>query len=171
MTTFKDWYQQGKIQAIHPVKAFDASNIVEAFRYMQAGAHMGKILIQMPSESAQLPVPPATAAVTFRSGASYLLVGGLGGIGRTISTWMVEQGARELVYLSRSAGRSNEDQAFIRELEMQGCHVICVQGDVSSQDDVTRAVAECSLPLAGVLQMAINLRVSLDPWSFISYTH
>jgi hypothetical protein len=85
---------------------------------------------------------------------------------------MVEQGAQELVYLSRSAGRSSDDdEAFIRELQLQGCHVICVQGSVASQSDVKRAVAECTRPLAGVLQMAINLQdrtfmqMSYEEWT------
>lgn len=161
METFMDWHQQGKIQPIRPVKIFPAEHIVEAFRYMQAGTHMGKLLVEMPSTAAELPISPAKATGSFRPDASYLLVGGLGGIGKSISTWMVEQGARELVYLSRSAGRSREDQAFIRELEVQHCRVICIEGSVTNVDDVKRAVDTCTLPLAGVLQMAINLQVSL----------
>jgi hypothetical protein len=51
----------------------------------------------------------------FRHDVSYLFVGGFGGIGRAVSTWMVEQGALYLVYLSRSA-QSCENTAFIREL-------------------------------------------------------
>jgi len=34
-----------------------------------------------------------------RSDASYLLVGDLGGIGRAVASWMVEKGARHLVFL------------------------------------------------------------------------
>lgn len=127
---------------------------------MQAGTHLGKILVRMPTAVENLPPPVVKAFPTFRSDVAYLLIGGLGGIGRSVSTWMVEQNAREIVFLSRSAGKS-EDQTFIRELEAQGCQVICVPGNVTNLKDVKEAVATCTRPLAGVLQMAVDLNVRL----------
>lgn len=76
---------------------------------------------------------------------------------------MAENGASHLVYLSRSAGESQDDQAFLRELEVQGCHATCVKGDVAEPaepGDVAKAVAMCSAPLRGVLQMSLALQVS-----------
>lgn len=129
---------------------------------MQAGTHLGKILVRMPSSVESLAPPVVKAFPTFRSDAAYLLIGGLGGIGRSVSTWMVEQNAREIILLSRSAGKSEEDQAFIRELEAQGCQVICVAGNVRNLLDVKEAVASCKRPLAGVLQMAVDLNVGFS---------
>ncbi|CRL24691.1 Beta-ketoacyl synthase [Penicillium camemberti] len=167
LATFLDWYRQGKIGPIHPVKVFDAIDIVGAFRYMQAGTHLGKILVRMPSSVESLAPPVVKSFPTFRSDAAYLLIGGLGGIGRSVSTWMVEQNARELIFLSRSAGKSEQDQAFIRELEAQGCQVICVAGNVTNLKDVKEAVATCTRPLAGVLQMAVDLNDRL----FLQMSH
>ncbi|KAI1830558.1 hypothetical protein DTO006G1_5449 [Penicillium roqueforti] len=167
LATFSDWYRQGKIGPIHPVKVFDAVDIVSAFRYMQAGTHLGKILVRMPSSVDSLPPPIVKRFPTFRSDATYLLIGGLGGVGRSVSTWMVEQGARELIFLSRSAGKSEEDQAFIGELEAQGCHVSCVLGNVNDIEAVKRAVATCTRPLVGVLQMAVDLKDRL----FLQMSH
>ncbi|OQE07131.1 hypothetical protein PENVUL_c015G06149 [Penicillium vulpinum] len=167
LATFSDWYRQGKIGPIKPVKIFDAVDIVSAFRYMQAGTHLGKILVRMPSAVDTLPPPVVKKFPSFRSDAAYLLIGGLGGIGRSVSTWMVEQNARELVFLSRSAGKSEEDQSFIHELEAQGCQVICVAGNVTNLTDVKEAVAACTRPLAGVLQMAVDLKDRL----FLQMSH
>jgi hypothetical protein len=127
---------------------------------MQAGTHLGKIVVRMPSSVESLPRPVVKTFPSFRSFAAYLLIGGLGGVGRSVSTWMVERNARELIFLSRSAGKSEEDQAFIQELEAQGCQVICVPGNVANLKDVKEAVARCTQPLAGVLQMAVDLKVS-----------
>lgn len=77
-----------------------------------------------------------------------------------MASWLVEQGAGEIVFLSRSAGISNDDQKFVHELETQGCHVICAAGDVTNRKDVEAAVDRRTRPLAGVLQMAIDLKVS-----------
>lgn len=82
---------------------------------------------------------------------SYLLVGGLGGLGRAISTYMVEHGARNLIYLGRRAGQSDADQAFIGELKSMGVDVITVRGKINELDDVSRAVAEACTPIKGVL--------------------
>ncbi|CAI7590788.1 unnamed protein product [Penicillium glandicola] len=167
LATFSDWYLQGKIGPIQPVKVFEAVDIVSAFRYMQAGTHLGKILVRMPSSVDILPPPVVKSFPSFRFDAAYLLIGGLGGIGRSVSTWMVEQNARELVFLSRSAGKSEEDQAFIRELEAQSCQVICVPGNVTNITDVKEAVAACTRPLAGILQMAVDLKDRL----FLQMSH
>jgi hypothetical protein len=156
---FFEFQQKGAIRPIRPLRVFEAAQVVDALRYLQTGTHMGKVVIQMTSNAADLPCTAIQTAPSFPSDASYLLVGGLGGIGRAVSTWLVEHGARELVYLSRSAGRSGNDQAFIRELEVQGCRVICVVGTVTDLSDVKRAVSQCTNHLAGVVQMAINLNV------------
>jgi hypothetical protein len=78
---------------------------------------------------------------------------------------MVENGARHLVYLSRTAGESEEDQSFLEKLRMQGAHPICVVGDVSRRIDVEHAVSKCTKPLAGILQISMNLSVSVIPTS------
>jgi len=160
LAIFSDWYRRGSIKPIKPVITFEAADIVSAFRYMQAGTHLGKILIHMPNNPDTLPFPVIKTLPSFRSNASYLLIGGLGGIGRSVSTWMVARGAKELIFLSRSAGKSDDDQAFIRELQAQGCHVVCMAGNVTDKEDVNEAVRRCTRPLAGVLQMAVDLKVS-----------
>ena len=128
---------------------------------MQKGQHIGKITISIPHATRNPDTFETTKRalpITFRSSASYLLVGGLGGLGRAISTWMVDHGARELLFLSRSAGASSTHDTFINELESMGCAVKLVQGDVTKLEDVERAVAEATHPLKGVIQLSMVLR-------------
>lgn len=160
---FLSWYNQGNANPIRPIKVYDATDVSEAFRYMQQGTHMGKIVIRMPQDPSAIPLAGVKAPVQFSPDVSYLLVGGLGGLGRSISTWMVEQGARHLVYLSRTAGQTDKDRAFIRELEDQGCRAVCVAGSVVNMEDVRFAIAQCPKPLAGVYQLSTVLRVCLIP--------
>lgn len=151
--------EQEKIEPIRPIKTFPANQAVDAFRYMQQGVHMGKILIEIPENVTELDTSNSVPVTSFSSQASYLLVGGLGGLGRSISTWMIENGARYLVFLSRSAGQSEDDQKFIRELESQGCYVKAVTGSVTELSDVQHAVSVCPKPLAGVFQLSVKLNV------------
>lgn len=128
---------------------------------MQKGQHIGKITISIPHATREADTFETTKRalpITFRSSASYLLVGGLGGLGRAISIWMVDHGARELLFLSRSAGASSKNDTFVNELESMGCAVKLVQGDVTKLEDVERAVAEATHPLKGVIQMSMVLR-------------
>lgn len=153
------YYRQGAIEAVRPVKVFEAKDVVDAFRYMQKGQHIGKIVINLPEKVQELQVQPKSKETKFRSDASYLLIGGLGGLGRAVSTWLVERGARSLVYLSRSAGTTDEDKAFFRELEVQGCEATAVAGDVTCLDDVQRAISQAPRPIAGIMQLSMVLRV------------
>ncbi|KAL0936929.1 polyketide synthase [Colletotrichum truncatum] len=157
----------GRIKPINPVTAFKATDIIESFKYLQAGSHIGKVAVSMPDKFSELPVAPVTSKAQFKPDASYLLVGGLGGLGRTISTWMVDNGARHIIYLSRSAGQSNRDKTFIHELESQGCAVQCVAGRVEDPEAVTRAVNNAAKPISGVLHMSLVLRDR----NILNYSH
>ncbi|KAL2813397.1 KR domain-containing protein [Aspergillus granulosus] len=158
---FESLNAEKELVPIRPVKVYKATEVVDAFRYMQQGIHTGKILVKMPEDPASLYCSAGQSLFSLNPNASYLLVGGLGGLGRSVSTWMVEQGARHLVYLSRSAGLSDNDQAFVRELENQGCQAICVPDNVTVKEDVELAISKCTRPLAGVAQLSGILKDSM----------
>ncbi|KAF1950142.1 fatty acid synthase S-acetyltransferase [Byssothecium circinans] len=149
--------KEGAITPVRPVKVFDASSPYDAFRYMQPGTHIGRITISM-RDSADAPfkgtirAPPKT--LPLNQEASYLLIGGLGGLGREIATWMVLNGARHLIFLSRSAGTGPEDEEFRAELTSMNCSVQFIQGSVTQASDVERAIAEAAKPLKGILQLS-----------------
>ncbi|KAL7934550.1 putative polyketide synthase [Trichoderma chlorosporum] len=167
---FNEYYENGTVKPITPVKLFEATDIIEGFRYMQKGQHIGKIVVSMPTDPSKLQVAAKPQTVKFRSDRSYLLVGGLGGLGKSVSTWMVENGARHIMYLSRSAGDSEQDRRFIKEIETQGCAVQAIKGSVTSLQDVYRAVKQAAMPIAGVFLMTMVLRdrgilkLSHDDW-------
>ena len=154
-----EFYRKKAIEPIRPMKVFPATQMLDAFRYMQKGQHIGKIVVAIPEDPKGLEVTPVEQELVLRPEASYLLVGGLGGLGRAISTWMVEHGARNIIYLSRSAGESEQDKAFFRELETQGCSVQAFPGSVISLHDVQSVVAKAAAPIAGVMHMPMVLRV------------
>lgn len=155
--------QRGKIKPIRPVKIFKACETRDAFAYMQRGTHIGKILIRFDGENATGDISKAittTSSTTFRPDAAYLLVGGLGGLGRAVSTWMVENGARHLVFLSRSGAQSSDEQAFLEELRYQGCQPIAIAGTVANIEDVERAIEATPMQICGVIHLGMVLKVS-----------
>ncbi|KAH6869068.1 KR domain-containing protein [Thelonectria olida] len=161
------YYGEGHIKPLPVAKLFPADSIEDCFRYMQKGQHIGKIVVTMDLGDKELPVQSPVTKAKFDADASYLLIGGLGGLGRAVSSWMVEHGARSLVYLSRNAGEKVEDQEFIEELRSQDCVVTPVKGSVTVLDDVKRAVATAPSPIKG----AINMSMVLRDQNFAKMTH
>lgn len=158
---------------------FTAAETQDAFRFMQKGMHIGRIgLVVRTPEAGELQIrPEETAKRALRMAfdqpepASYLLVGGLGGLGKALCRWMADQHARELVVLSRGAGGDPAHRALADELATLGCSVKLVRGDVTRLEDVTAAVEAASHPLKGVLQMSMVLRdQSFERMTFTEWT-
>ncbi|KAI1497192.1 hypothetical protein F5X99DRAFT_423743 [Biscogniauxia marginata] len=101
--------------------------------------------------------------LSFNPGASYIVTGGLGGLGRAICSWMAERGARFITTISRSAGRSAEDKQFIAEMKSMGCVLTPVAGPVQDFEVVKSAVAQSPKPVKGVIHLAMVLRDALFP--------
>jgi len=155
-----EFYEQSLIKPIHPITQFAAADVKHAFRQLQAGEHIGKLVVNMPTDSNELESSLSAQRIQFRPGAAYLLVGGTGGLGRSLATWMVERGARNLVFLSRSAGLSEESNSLSKELESMGCSITMIGGSVDNIDDVKRAVAASDVPIKGVFQLAMVQRAT-----------
>lgn len=108
-------------------------------------------------------VPPPIPDYRFPEDASYVLAGGLGGLGRSIAKWMASRGARHFIFLSRNGSQSEIAQALIAELEGDGCQVAAFACDVSNANLLEQAIAECSSimpPIRGCIQGAMQLKDS-----------
>ncbi|WP_437597390.1 SDR family NAD(P)-dependent oxidoreductase [Sorangium sp. So ce590] len=95
--------------------------------------------------------------VDLRPDGSYLIVGGLGGLGLSLARWMVARGARHLVLAGRS-GASEEARRAIDALEARGAQVVVAQADVSRRDQVVELLAAIDRrapPLRGVVHAAM----------------
>ncbi|MCP3804304.1 beta-ketoacyl reductase [Allokutzneria sp. A3M-2-11 16] len=94
---------------------------------------------------------------------TYLITGGLGGLGIGIAEWMAEQGARHIVLL----GRTERSLEAVDALRAKGVEVVVAQADVTLRADVARVLADIDRrmpPLKGVVHAAMVLddRTILD---------
>jgi NAD(P)-dependent dehydrogenase (short-subunit alcohol dehydrogenase family)/acyl carrier protein len=91
-----------------------------------------------------------------RGDRSYLITGGLGGLGLTVARWLVQRGAG-LVFLAGRKEPAAQAQRLLKELNQSGVKVRSVQADVAQAAQVTRLLAEIEQsgkPLAGVVHAA-----------------
>ncbi len=100
------------------------------------------------------PIPPALPVID--AGATYLITGATGGIGRHLARWLVEQGARHLLLLSRTAAGA-ELQPFLTALRAGGAEVRLEGVDVADANALARVFVgarESMPPLKGVFHAA-----------------
>ncbi len=96
------------------------------------------------------------APLALASDGSYLIAGGLGGLGREIATWMLAAGAGHVLLLSRS----DDKDGFARRVDPAGRRLSFARADVTDFESVKRAVALCGTklpPLRGVINCAAVL--------------
>ncbi len=142
-----------------PITTFSFDDVIDAFRMMASGSHIGKILITLPvhgSVEALAPQPPQPLVV--RDG-GYIVVGGLGGLGLVTARWLAQQGAGMVVLNGRSAAGADA-LAAIADMKRQGTRVEVVTGDIADSRTAGRlvnAVDNAGFRLAGVLHSATVL--------------
>jgi hypothetical protein len=150
---------QGKLRPISPMKTFEAAKVEEAFRYMQKGQHIGKIVVTIPQNQQALEADPARREMVLRGDRTYVFAGGLGGLGQSIATYLAEKGARHLIFFSRSATNfADSNPEFFKELESLGCKAQVISGSINDMCDVQKVIASAANPIAGVLQAAMVLQ-------------
>jgi microcystin synthetase protein McyG len=110
---------------------------------------------------------PPTRAHALKSDVSYLITGGLGGLGLVIAEWMAARGARHLVLVGRTPIPPTEEWprhprderiATIKRLGDAGVTVSTVAADVGDEGAMTNAMACFGSewpPLGGVVHAAV----------------
>jgi acyl transferase domain-containing protein/acyl-CoA synthetase (AMP-forming)/AMP-acid ligase II/acyl carrier protein len=146
-------FEQGKLRPL-PMTVFPIEDAVAAFRFMQQRKNIGKIVLTFPDG------PYAEDAVAVRHPAlradgTYLITGGLGGLGLKVADWLVDQGARNLVLV----GRRGVDAAreAVAALEAKGARVMTAAVDVADPGQLQSILAEVERelpPLRGVIHAA-----------------
>lgn len=92
----------------------------------------------------------------FCSDSTYLITGGLGGLGLLVAQWMVDKSAKHLVLVSRTGVHDTAKQE-LQKLEQIGANVTIAQVDISQEQQVADLLTtiESSLPpLRGIIHAA-----------------
>jgi NADPH:quinone reductase-like Zn-dependent oxidoreductase/SAM-dependent methyltransferase/acyl carrier protein len=125
-----------------PYTAFPIQEAVGAFRYMQQAKHIGKIVL----------TPPITHTQAIQADATYLITGGLGGLGLAVAQWLAEQGARHLLLVGRSEPKP-EAQPQLKALAEMEVAVTVAQADVTILSQLTTVLEQVDkrYPIRGLI--------------------
>ena len=150
-----DLLTQGRLLAL-PIETFPISRASDAFYKMAQARHTGKLVLTLDEEEIAIRVP-IDSAVTVRPDATYLITGGVGGLGLSVAGWLAEQGAGQLVLVGRSGITNATQEEALRSLSDRGVRVRVAKADVARRDQietVLREIEESGMPLRGVVHAA-----------------
>lgn len=160
--------QNGSVKSVTPLLGKPISEVGEALRLLQAGKHMGKVALMWDRDQT-IPIAVTAARPVLPEAATYVLVGGFGGLGQSIATMLANRSARHLCIISRSGAKSQDALKLAQRLEDQGVQVRSFACDVSDERSLKHAVEACTAempPIRGVIQGAMVLRdVSFEKMS------
>jgi len=126
-----------------PIQPFSYSQAPAAFRHMAQALQTGKIIVTQ-------------HAYQLRSNASYLITGGLAGLGLLTAQHLASRGARQLVLVGRSAP-SQAAQTAVADLRANGVQVEIVRADISKAAEVQQVldvIRQKLPPLRGIIHAA-----------------
>jgi acyl transferase domain-containing protein/alpha-beta hydrolase superfamily lysophospholipase/acyl carrier protein len=157
MRAVADLHEQNAIEPL-PLTEFSAGEIDQAFRAMSRPEHHGKIVIRMAGESVRVPAASIPGS-PIRPDVTYLITGGLGGLGRTVAHWLADNGARYLVLAGRNGVMTSAAAQDIADLTARGVKVRVHKVDVSDSVDVRALLARVRAylpPIGGIVHGAAD---------------
>ncbi|KAL9575803.1 hypothetical protein ACKAV7_000045 [Fusarium commune] len=128
-----DLLAKGSITPPQPLSVCSYSDIQQAFRIMQSGSHMGKLVLKAQHDDLVMVEPSRKPTYCFDLEASYLLSRGLGGLGRSAAHCMASRGAKNPILLSRSGTTRHAAQELMKELAAAVVTASAPQCDVSDR--------------------------------------
>jgi zearalenone synthase (highly reducing iterative type I polyketide synthase) len=141
--------------------SFSSDRIVDALKCQRHLSGRRNVLLSF-DERDRIPISPSVEnRFHLPSQATYVLAGGMGGVGRGLARFLVAHGARNLVFLSRSGASSSRSTDLVQEMMNKGVAVSVFACDVANSNSVATALAKCREtmpPIRGVIQAATVIR-------------
>ncbi|KAK6068248.1 polyketide synthase [Seiridium cupressi] len=164
-----------KVAAPSPITAFPMSEVETALKSLQTGSNAhGKLVVVPHADDIVKATPPKKPHQLLKADGTYILIGGTGGLGRSISRWMIKRGARKLVLVSRSGSETGKVKELIDEASEQGASVVVRRCDVANPAEVEELVnhgLEGMPPVRGFIHGAMVLHdVLYEKMTYDQYT-
>ncbi|KAI1101229.1 hypothetical protein F4804DRAFT_16950 [Jackrogersella minutella] len=160
----------GKIRPISPVTVFPISEVESAFKTLHGAKTHGKLVVVPHAHDVVKATPPKKPAQLLKADATYILIGGTGGLGRSMARWMVSRGARHLVLVSRSGSATGKVKELIDEAVTSDAEIVVRRADVANRSSVEELINHGLAglpPVRGVIHGAMVLRMTYDQYTTV----
>ena len=140
------------------VNEYDIANYKEAFNNTKKP--YSTVLLHRNAANILDHVPISNkAAHTLSKHASYIVIGGLGGLGRFICSWMIENGAKHITVISRSGAGTQESRNALSVMDASGASVQCIKADACDRKGISQVLCDIrsERPIKGIINLAMVL--------------
>jgi len=149
-------------------------DVEKSLRKLQSGKTTGKLVAKHIGQyQVKVTHPAPGGADMLERDATYLIIGGTGGLGRSMARRMVRRGARHIALLSRSGKVTDELSELVKESRELGASIHVMACDVADEKGVQALVEEVQdglPPIKGVVHAAMVLRdVLFEKMTFEDY--
>ncbi len=162
MELFKD---NGGTPPAHPYHSFPMSRITDAFNFMATARHIGKVVTTIDYENIRV-APSEDIRTLLKSDATYLITGGFSGLGLAVAEWMVDNGVKHLVLMSRSGAKDDTSKNAIAKMREKGAKILEAKTDVGNETEVKKIFDEMrrTMPqIRGIIHSAMVLDDAILP--------
>ena len=151
-----------------PTQVFAMHDARSAFRFMASGQHIGKLVLQRPELPPAHEIWEAAWKIALTEGTT-LISGGTGAIGLETARWLVAQGAKSLVLLSRRGADASAGKA-INELKQMGALVSVERADVAERAHLIEVLSRIDASSSGPLRVIIHAAGETDDHLLAAHT-
>lgn len=147
-------FEEGSLTAL-PVTVFGRREAARAFALMQSASHVGKIVVTMDDTTSDVTESRPSEMQVDPNG-TYVITGGLGGLGAAAAQKLASLGVKSLVLISRRGVTTDEQKQIVDGLMKQGVTVTTPQLDTAADDfaqQLTAAVRGLP-PVTGIIHAA-----------------
>jgi len=123
-----------------PCHVYDWNNYLDAFRFMQSGKHMGKIVLSHTSPIHTEHIILQTKL--FSTQATTIVTGAFGALGLKCIEWLVARGATHLLLLSRSGPKEKQALRVLEQIKAIGTKIEIIQGDIAQTSVIEKSTRE-----------------------------
>ncbi|PYH70166.1 MDR/SDR family oxidoreductase [Aspergillus vadensis CBS 113365] len=138
---------EGKLHPQEPTLVYGVSELEKAYRHMQSGKNLGKIVIEMRHTDIVKTVIKSRPNSSFASNATYLIAGGLGGLGQS---------------------KDANSRKYLDQMKGEGVNVQVYACDVAEEGELSTALTDAARhmpPIRGCVANAFNQDVGFESMS------
>jgi len=149
-------FQTGEIVPLN-YKTFQ--NIEEGLRYMSAGKHIGKIILDLtekPFEHNNYPI-----VSRFHTTKTHVVIGGLGGFGLELVEWLLSHGAHKVIIVARSEIKNGYQNSKIVQFGNRIHIQILDPTDHTVLDKYFKTLVDSKTEIEGIWNLAMSLNDTL----------